>query len=56
MPAHIPHWLDVTLAVLATACAAVEAWRIRRGAGSGWWFMAYVAFGVAFATYATRGP
>lgn len=54
MLAHIPRWLDLTLAVLAALCAGVEAWRVRRGQGSGWWFIAYVAFAVGFLAYASR--
>ena len=51
---HIPHWLDLSLAVIATGFAAIEVWRLQRGAGGRWWLIAYVGFAVAFATFAVR--
>ena len=53
-PIAVPHWLALACAALATAVAGVDIWRWRRGARTGGWALAYIAFAFGFLVWALR--
>ena len=48
------HDFDVPVAAVATALAAVEVWRWRRGKSNGWWAVVSLMSGFAFLAFAAR--
>lgn len=48
------HDLDVPMAAVAAALAAVEVWRWRRGKANGWWAVFYLMSGFVFLAFAAR--
>ena len=51
---HAPHWLLLTLSLVAVAAGLMEVRFLRRGAGNRWWLLAYIALGIAFLLYALQ--